>query len=152
MACLGATGSTCTGLTSDEGCVPPKVYNAGLPELEHTHLSFDGTKFIADWLPTPSYPTHIIRGFIRAINVPSFTQDGISYVSRDTDHIDLTNGGDIVLGKFYRINIRLESDTEFGRTITLEVKAEVFNEFPIGLDLLVHGSEDVLIGAEYIYV
>jgi len=148
MACTGATTDICTGLTNAEPCQVPKVYNPAFPELEHVLLSYDGGGiFTIDWDIDTSYPTHIVKAFIREASVPYFTEDGLEIVPRDDGTLTVP----AIEGRLYRITIRTESPTEHCKCITVEIAAEEITDYPLGEDLIVFINEEVLFGTEFVY-
>ena len=147
MACLGATGSICTGLTTDETCAIPKTYNVALPSLVDLLLSYDGVDFSVTWDTTTSYPTHVVKIYLRPSTTPYFTDAGIVRVSRDSGTLSVP----ATSGVKYRLIVRVESATEFNGTVTTEVMAEILTDFPLGKELIFLGTEEVFYGTEYVY-
>ena len=148
MACNGATSSTCTGLTTDEVCTIPKVYNPAFPALQDIRLSYNGGGiFTIVWDTSISYPTHVVKAYIREASVPYFTNDGIVIVPRD----DGTLAVPAIEGKVYRITIRNESPTEHCKCVTVEIEATLITDYPLGESLIVFGTEEVFLGTEYVF-
>ena len=144
MACLGATGSTCTGIETGEDCVIKT--STVLTDVVVETSNITGTTFNILWDSGTSHPLETIRLHLRDVD----TTDGyepldIEIVSRDSG----TASFEVVLGNRYYLWLRAETATEhggwfFGTFLAEEGSLEVPNSVLWQGDTIEYNGEPVV--------